>query len=280
MSGLLLLLLLPAWLAPRAAGCSAPRPEWIWCDDFEVDRAGSYFEYDSAGGRFVRFAGVGRDSSYGMRVRYEAGITNSGHLSLAMGRTPDRYFRPVDDGLRVHREIYWRVYLRLQPGWRGGGGYKLSRAIVFATPGWAEAAIAHVWSGRPGQGNTLLLDPASGTDPAGTLRTTRYNDFANLRWIGLTRGRAPIFDPVRAGRWVCIEAHARLNDPGMANGVLELWIDGQADARRADLNFLGRYAAYGFNALNLENWWNDGAPRTQERYLDDLVVSRARVGCD
>ena len=214
-----------------------------------------------------------------MRVQYSAGVTNSGHLSLAMGRTPDRYLKPVDDGRRNYRDLYWRIYLRLEPGWSGGGGDKLMRAIVFATPTWAEAAIAHVWSGAPRQGNTLYLDPASGTDAAGTLRATRYNDFPNLRWIGLTRGRAPIFDPDRAGRWVCIEAHARLNDPGQANGVFELWIDGESDAARSDLNFLDRYADYGWNGLNVENWWNVGAPRAQERYLDDFVVSTARIGC-
>lgn len=260
-------------------GCAARRPEWIWCDDFETDRIGFYFEYDSAGGRFTRRPGVGRDGSFGMRAQYVAGVTNSGHLSLAMGRTPHRYFRPVDEGRRNYRELYWRLYLRLEPGWSGGGGAKLTRAIVFAAPSWAEAAIAHVWSGTARQGNGLMLDPASGTDSAGALRTTRYNDFPNLTWIGLARGRAQIFDPRRAGAWVCIEAHARLNDPGQANGIFELWIDGESDAARTGLNFLGRYADYGFNALNVENWWNDGAPRNQERYFDDLVVSTARIGC-
>ena len=30
--------------APAARGCTSPRPEWIFCDDFETNRLGSYFE--------------------------------------------------------------------------------------------------------------------------------------------------------------------------------------------------------------------------------------------
>ncbi|HEY2807005.1 MAG TPA: hypothetical protein VGI92_14195 [Gemmatimonadales bacterium] len=270
---------LPAQATRSRIGCADAPPTWIWCDDFEVDRIHSYFEYDGADGRFTREAGVGRGGSYGMRVRYLARIVGAGHLSLAMGKTPDRYFRTIDSGRVIYRDIYWRVFMRLQPGWNGGGGYKLSRVMVMATPAWAEAAIAHVWSGRPAQGNTLLLDPASGTDPAGALRTTKYNDFDHLRWLGLTHGHAPIFDPGRAGQWVCIEAHARLNDPGQSNGVEELWIDGRLDARVAGINYLGSFSQYGWNALNLENYWNDGAPRDEERYLDDFVVATERIGC-
>ncbi len=260
-------------------GCADAPPHWIWCDDFELDRTHRYFEYDSAGGRFARASGVGRDGSWGMRARYVPRVSGAGHLSLAMGRVPDRYFRTVDSGRAIYRDLYWRVYLRLQPGWTGSGGDKLSRVIVMASPAWAEAAIAHVWSGRPSQGSALILDPASGTDPSGSLRTTKYNDFDHLRWIGQTRGHDPIFDPARNGTWICVESHARLNDPGQSNGVFELWVDGVPDARAQNLNVLGSYADYGWNVLNLENFWNDGPPKEEERYFDDFVVATARIGC-
>jgi len=38
-------------------------------------------------------------------------------------------------------------------------------------------------------------------------------------------------------------------------------------------------SAYGINAVFIENYWNKGAPVVQERYLDNFVVSRARIGC-
>ena len=204
-----------------------------------------------------------------------------GSLKLAFGRTPQPYFRPVDAGTETYREVYWRLYVRYPTDWQGGGGDKLSRATSFPSEGsWAQSMIAHVWSG--GNSTTwdyLVLDPASGTDTAGTLRTTTYNDFSNLRWLGSARGSTALFAPAALGRWHCVEAHARLNDAGTSNGQFELWIDGQLDAHREGLNWIGRLAGYGINAVFIENYWNAGAPVVEARYLDNLVVSTQRIGC-
>jgi hypothetical protein len=265
---------------PLTNECATPRPGWIWCDDFEQDRLGKYFEYDAAGGRFVRAAGVGVGGSFGMRARWNAvGEVEAGALHLAMGKTPQAYFKPVDAGTAVYREIYWRTYVKLQPGWRGGGANKLSRAISFASREWGEAMIAHVWSGNEGDATYLALDPASGTDQLGLLQAARYNDFAKLRWLGYTRGSTPMFAEFAVGQWYCVEAHARLNDPGQTNGVFDLWINGTPDARKGDLNWVGDFRTYGINAVFLENYWNAGAVQPEERYFDNFVVSTARIGC-
>ena len=52
-------------LLPRndVAECEAPKPGWIWCDDFEKDRLGSYFEYGSIGKDFVRLPGPASTSA-------------------------------------------------------------------------------------------------------------------------------------------------------------------------------------------------------------------------
>lgn len=268
---------------PLANECASPRAGWIWCDDFDQDRLASYFEYDNAGGSFLRVAGVGNENSYGMRARFQAGQaqTSAGALHLAIGRTPQAYFRAVDAGTANYRELYWRLYVRNQPGWTGGGGDKLTRAMIFASStSWAQAMIAHVWSGgNSGNWNWLVIDPASGTDEQGNLRTTEYNDFPNLRWLGAAQGSKPLFTGSELGQWHCVEVHARLNDAGQSNGVMELWVDGASDASRTGLNWLGTYNQYGLNAVFVENYWNAGSPVTQERYLDNFVVSSARIGC-
>jgi hypothetical protein len=264
--------------ADAQAECATPKAGWVWCDDFESDRRGRYFEVDSANGSFTRAAGVGRGGSMAMRARFAAGQTSAGSLHLAIGRTPQRYMRPADAGTAVYRELYWRVYVRLQPGWTGGGGDKLMRAFVFASPStFAQAMIAHVWSADR---NYLALDPARGTDDAGAVITTQYNDFAKLKWLGVARSATPIFDAAHVGRWYCVEAHARLNDAGQSNGVNTLWIDGVLEAQRTDLNWLGSFREYGLNAVYLENYWNAGSPVAQERYLDNFVVSTQRIGCE
>lgn len=270
--------------APTAsvgAECADPAGEWIWCDDFEVDRLASYFEYDDGDGNFTRTERTGVDGSFGMQARFAEGQVAAGSLHLALGRTPQDYFRPVDEGVRRYRDLYWRLWVRTEPDWVGGGGYKLTRAMSFAsTDSWAQAMIAHVWSGSsPSSRDYLVIDPASGTDEGGRVITTTYNDFDHLRWLGARQGVTPIFGPDGIGRWHCIEAHVRLNDPDRANGVFELWIDENHEAGRADLDWVGAFEAYGINAVFLENYWNDGSPTSQERYFDNLVVSTSPIGC-
>jgi uncharacterized protein YjdB len=261
--------------------CASPASSWIWCDDFSQDRLGSYFEYDASGGNFARASGVGVDGTFGMRARFNVGQVGAGSLKLAFGRTPSSYFRPVDNGTSNYRDLYWRVFLRNAPNWTGGGGDKLGRMVIFAGANWAEALIAHVWSGAAGSSgiNNLVIDPASGTDTQGNLRTTGYNDFPNLRWLGAVQGTTPLFGGSQIGQWHCVETHVSVNDAGQSNGVFEFWINGTLQARSANLNWVGSYNAYGLNALFLENFWNNGSPQQQERYFDNLVVSTQRIGC-
>ncbi len=264
-----------------AAECSSPGSGWIWCDDFEQDRLNQYFEYDNAGGRFVRLASTGYQGSTGMRASWNAGSQGAGALHLALGRTPSAYIRPVDAGMANYRELYWRMYVKHQAGWVGGGGDKLSRAFIFANGNWAQAAIGHVWSGtsETTAGNYLKVDPSSGTDASGNLLTTGYNDFAHMRWLGAVQGATPVFDAAHVGQWYCVEARLRLNDAGQPNGVQELWINGQLEAQRTGLNLVGSYSAYGINAVYFENYWNAGSPTAQSRAFDNIVVSTARIGC-
>lgn len=239
-----------------------------------------YFEHVRAGGSFVREEGVGLGGSTGLRARFQEGQVSAGSLKLALGRTPDAYVAPVDGGSAVHEEIYWRFYFRTEPEWSGGGGFKLTRATSLVDEDWAQAMIAHVWSDAPPGQNFLALDPASGVLPGTDLVvTTKYNDFPNLRWLGRVRGATPLFRPEGLGRWYCIEIRVRLNDPGLPNGEFEMWIDGEPEAAQSLLDWRGLFDDYGINAIFLENYWDEGAPREQERYFDNLVVSTGPIGC-
>ncbi|HEX5529432.1 MAG TPA: hypothetical protein VFZ82_07720 [Methylomirabilota bacterium] len=272
-------------LAPAGpvAECQTPRSGWLWCDDFEQDRLGQYFEYSSADGRFVRAEGVGYAGSSGMRVHFEPKQVDAGSLHLAIGKTPSAFFRAVDGGTAVHREVYWRFYLRYAPSWVGGGGNKVSRAQSLAASTFAQAMIAHVWSGSmPGDHvpiDRLGLDPWTGIGWRGKLETSEYNDFPHLRGLGTAYTRTTLFDRLHTGKWQCIEAHARLNDPGRSNGLFELWLADQPEAKLTGLDWIGSFRDFGINAVYLENYWNDGAPQAQERYFDNFVVSTERIGC-
>ncbi len=62
--------------------CSDAPPGTIWCDDFEdgIPLSQKYFEYDNNGGDCIVMALVGRDSSNGVRIVWQAGEVGAGGI--------------------------------------------------------------------------------------------------------------------------------------------------------------------------------------------------------
>jgi hypothetical protein len=270
---------LPAFPASECDTWQDRHPEWIFCDDFEKSgalvAANRYWEYDDNAGDFKPVAGTGIKGGTAMRALWQAGEVEAGNLKLGFGRSPAAYFskgiRPTTD----FREVYYRVFMRMQKGFKGNP-YKLSRATVMAKSDWSQAMIAHVWGDTE---DKLQLDPVRCTDLLGLVKCAGYNDFTNIQWIGAKSGLTHLFDGTHNDAWICVETHVKLNDAGASNGVHEFWINDSLDARREGLNFLGSYSDYGINSIFFENHWNTGSPQVQERYFDNIVVSTKRVGC-
>lgn len=256
----------------------------IFCDDFEepTPLREKYFEYDDNDGGFVREEGVGVDGSAGMRVRFAEGEVTAGSLKKSIGPSSGPYFqRTASEPNETFTEIYWRMDVRFQNGWTGGGADKLTRATTLLD-GWKQGMIAHVWSGGPNS-NYMVMDPASGIDTAGNIVSTKYNDFENLRWLGSKKGTTNLFSKKNAGQWHCIVAHVKLNTPGENDGLFEFWINGKLQARKENMNWHGDYNKdpehFGINAVFFENYWNAGSPQEQERYFDNIVISTEPIDC-
>lgn len=263
--------------------CDTVAEGTIFCDDFESGKplTDRYFEYDNNNGDFVWAAYAGRDGSAGMRVVWQKGGVAAGSLKKSFGRTPDSYIgKHAAFPQKDFKEIYWRIDIKRQAGWLGGGADKLTRATVLTGPGWRHGMIAHIWS----SGNFLVMDPASGIDTSGRLKSTRYNDFNNLRWLGNKKGPADIFSDANADKWYCVVAHAKLNTPGLSDGIFEFWIDDKLQAGSYNLNWHRNWNAdtnnYMINAVFFENYWNSGSPQLQERYLDNILISSKPIKCN
>src|SRR5690606_12747093 len=111
------------------------------------------------------------------------------------------------------------------------------------SPNWAQTAIAHVWSGSPNNDGKyyMVAEAVSGTDTAGVLKSTGWNDFPNHRYMGGTVSKTPVFDSEHVGEWYSVEARVKLNDPGQSNGIFQIWIDDVLEMNRTDVNWIGSY---------------------------------------
>ena len=141
--------------------------------------------------------------------------------------------------------------------------------------------VAHVWSGKdPGKhAEYLKTDPVRGTDSKGRLLSERYNDFANFRWLGARLSRSAVFSHKNFGKWQCIEAHVRLNDSNANNGIFQVFINNRLEISHRGIDWIGPYREYGINAVFFENYWNNGSPKTQSRYIDNIIISTSKIGC-
>jgi hypothetical protein len=266
-------------LASECASLAIPAGEVIWCDSFENEDlppsgnfADNYFDFNDATGgqRFGRSSAEAHEGTYSLRQGWLAGEVSPGWIYRTFGRNP---LSSQSHSQTDFREIYWRFFVKYPTG-TASFPNKVSRTIIYSDTNWAQALIGHLWLVDHGS-RFLRIDPASGTDTAGNLRSTFYNDFANMRWLGAVD--SPI--PIAVGAWQCHEAHIKLNAAGASDGVFELWLDDTLAAARYNMNWVGAYNAYGINSVMLESYWNGGAPQATERYIDNFVIATGRIGC-
>ncbi|MFH1070452.1 MAG: FlgD immunoglobulin-like domain containing protein [Candidatus Glassbacteria bacterium] len=242
-------------------------PATIWFDDF--DGAGKQYSEESGPplDSRTKFGDFGQS----LRCDYPKDSQGEGNRKVFFGDSP---VPPIARVGEKFDEIYWRLYVKHQDGWTGGGPAKLSRATSIVSGGWLQAMISHVWS----SGESLTLDPASGV-VGDRVVTTTYNDFANLHWLGnqpVTETKVSSTD--ESGWFVCVEARAKLNTPGLKDGVNQLWIDGKLESERTGMAWRGSYTAFGINAVFLEAYWNSNSPVTESRWYDNFIISTQPIG--
>ncbi len=246
----------------------AKDPATIWYDDFDgVPKV--YAEGKSPLDTKVGFGHRGGS----LLLLYPKGKRGLGGRKVFFGDSPayrNKALRPRER----FDEIYWRIYVKHEHGWVGAPA-KMSRATSLVNSHWAQAMIAHVWSGGR---SSLTLDPARGVR-GDRVVTRHYNDFERLKWLGNRPvSKFPIHSTKESGYWVLVESRVKLNTPGKSDGINQLWIDGRLECERTKLNLRGKYTGHGINAVFLEAYWNKGSPKTQRRWYDNFVISTKPIG--
>lgn len=95
--------------------------------------------------------------------------------------------------------------------------------------------------------------------------------------------------PIEVGRWYCVERHMKLNsvdpdkaDPANADGIEELWIDGELTIRKDDVRFR-RVPHLRITFFSLETYYH-GLPEQYNHdnpikvYFDNVVISKEYTG--
>ena len=200
------------------------------CDDFETAGPCTPRAYGSS----MTTRGRVRRSRWRRRGRSLAAWARGGRRA-GWGRQPETGF----GGIQLYmqrasrptktREVYDRMYLRMQPGWEGNRPSCRAPTILLPSQDWRQPSIAHLWSTSPR--TCWSIRRAVSMHRAGESTTSRLRQ---PRLAGLPAWGYPAVRCRHADTWLCVEAHVRLNDPGAANGVQEFWVDGglEAPARR------------------------------------------------
>ena len=245
----------------------------IFKDNFEgtASMSAKYTAYNDHNGDCVALDGVGLGGSKGLRVHWKAGQVDAGSFWYMFGRNPVATQSHSDSDFQ---DIYWRFYMKTSKGWTGNP-HKLTRATVLVNTNWAQAMIAHLW-GAAGD-LVMKIDPVSCVSD-GQVISSGYNDYAAMQWLNADVGVTPVYDPSMSNIWHLIEIHVKLNTPGMADGIFEFWVDNNLERRMDNLNFVGTWQEYGINAISFGNYWNGGAIKDQERYIDNIVISSSPIG--
>lgn len=255
----------------------SPNPSVLFCDSFETngnstsDIDGSrYYDFDNDEGDLIRTDSESAHGGHSARVLWQAGEVSAGAFHVNFGRSP---LTSVIQQNSDFREIFWRLYLKYPSDFEDYPD-KLSRITVVANSSWAQAMIGHVWA-NSSRRDHLQIDPASGITN-NQLVTTKWNDFANLSWIGAIDNDVAM----PKGEWVCVEARVKLNDSGATNGEFQLYTNGELTASKSNIDWVGSWGDYALNAILVSNYWNGaGSPKVQSRYIDAFVIATERIGC-
>jgi len=77
-------------------------------------------------------------------------------------------------------------------------------------------------------------------------------------------------------QWVCLESHHKLNTPGVANGIVEAWLDGILYLQYTNVMFVQtQHTAARFKLLRI---YRQGG-NNLNRFEDDYMMATTRVGC-
>jgi hypothetical protein len=256
----------------------------VWCDDFET---GSWYSKDcdtaNASGGLAQTKGwcgtifanpisptgaavCGGAGAAGTNCAASGGMHNGGQGGVNMA---DHNLGPNANG---YNEIWLRYYIKPSAGYQ----YGAQKMITFnATPA-GSGGISIGGAGSPFSNGAYDTCPVYDCNTTGAVYYYRQNQGTKLTLSQIT------------GHWAYVEMHVKLNTPGQANGIWELWLDDCGTDGRCTgtptlrshyttVQWQGPTDNKQIKSIWFENWANPGSVGT-ELYDQIMVKTSGPIG--
>ena len=238
--------------------------EYLFYENFESG-LGAWFDHEYPQRMYTTNA-TAYTGSHCLEMAFRPGDGEVGPGWMYRRFFPERAGTPLEtEGVE---EVYMRVFQRWSANWQ-----------------WPQ--------GGDGPHNLYLL--AGDVDGLATTELTVYLEIRNLHPLAVICGahqninyqdwEATAATPIQLDRWYCLEIRAKMNDPGQANGIIQVWLDNQQVLDVGNITM--RHNRIGldgttlsFHEMAIGPWYHDGIYNQQPMYIwmDELAVSTQRIG--
>lgn len=219
--------------------------------------------------------------SWSIRHRLSAGMTGDdvAYATQHFGDSPATPVWPTGAGQHFY-DLYVQYKVFYSTNWNTSPG-GLVKGIEIGTQ---DERVHNEVCCNPGFANYIGVYPAFGQDWAVEM-VNKEGPTAN--WILFRQNSSGYSSTNRfvmqTGRWYTIEVRRRLNDAGVDNGILQLWVDGTLLLDYRNVRFrvpsngqFGTNFLYGTNLVMLSEY--GPSDRDESVYYDDFKLSTTYIG--
>ena len=223
----------------------------FWDDEMEEGTTGFNYQPNYDKNTFTYDTNMKFSGSGSIRLNYSPECEPFARGNVGCGGANVRSIPLTDD-------VYRRVYFRMSgtgPDPSGTGSFMTSVLTCTKLLRTVSTGISRQWWMIGCGGEKRWMITQENTPPGG----------ATNIWSSQT---------LADNRWYCLEAREKLSDPGVANGIVESWIDGVLVARKTDI--MSRLAG------NTNQWNGLGIFRQTGRgniWWDRYAAGNTRIGC-
>jgi hypothetical protein len=225
--------------------------DWLWCDDFESSDTNLNHRYEDVGSEGLSIvSNEGLDGTQSLQQHYNPKQVDAGWVCHVK-----------DQGFPDH--IFMRWYHKFEPGFQGYPE-KMARIRYRDRTIWISSFAVHCWLQPDG---VLALDVLA-------KNSSQAND---VGWLSMARSTFTFASNKNIGRWICFEMEVKLNTSGNKDGLYRLWADDSLLVERMDVDLRGNTSEK-INEAELDCYWGEGSPKSQNRYYDNFVISTKKIG--